>query len=134
MSQSTLTSRATEQLSLGDALKVIGRVVTLMRFFKARIVAKLSLITLELFYRLLLLPWALKIIVDHVILGQPIDATASEFPDYLAPLVLPLRGMSAQDIMFWMLLVGIGSVILFGMTPNRATGKCQAGNKKKGHQ
>jgi ABC-type multidrug transport system fused ATPase/permease subunit len=127
MNQSTLTGPADGQLSLKGALQAIVRVVALMRFFKARVAAVIGMITLEHFYRMLLLPWALKIIVDHVILGQPIDDTASEFPGYLTRLVLPLRGMHPADIMFWMLMVGIGSVILFGMTPNRATGRNASG-------
>ena len=108
-------------------MRVIARVAFLLRLFKARVAAKMGMLTLELFYRLMLLPWALKIIVDNVILGKQVDATASEFPSYLAPLVLPLRGMSAEDIRFWMFLIGIGSVILFGMTPNRATGRNAGG-------
>ncbi len=127
MSESTLTNRADDRLSFRGALQVIVRVVTLMRFFKARVAAVIGLMTLEHCFRMLLLPWALTIIVDHVILGQPIDDTASEFPGYLAPLVLPLRGMNPADIMFWMLMVGLGSVILFGMTPNRATGRNASG-------
>ncbi|MEL7185143.1 MAG: ABC transporter ATP-binding protein [Pseudomonadota bacterium] len=121
------TGPADSPLTLKGALQVIARVVGLMRHFKARIAAVIGLITLEHFYRLLLLPWVLKIIVDHVILGQAIDATASQFPRYMAPLVLPLRGMSPEDIMFVMLIFGIGSVLLFGMTPNRATGRNASG-------
>lgn len=122
-----MSSSTDTHVPLTGVLRIIARVVSLMRLFKARLAAKVSLFTLELLYRLLLLPWALKIIVDHVILGQPIDDTASEFPDYLAPLVLPLRGMSPSDIMLWMFLIGIGSVIFFGMTPNRATGRNAGG-------
>lgn len=127
MSTSTRTQENRGEVSLKEALAVIYRVTTYMGYFKARIVAKLSFITLEHLFRLLLLPWALKIIVDHVVLRQPISADASEFPSYLAPLILPLRAMTPVEIMSWMLLVGILTVILFGMTPNRATGRTAAG-------
>ncbi len=127
MSRATQATMNEGEVSFRDALRVIYRVVTYLRFFKARIAAKLSFITVELFFRLLLLPWALKIIVDHVILGQSIDADASGFPGYLAPLVLPLRDMSPTTIMLWMLSVGIFIVIVFGMTPNRATGRTASG-------
>jgi len=128
MSQPGLATRSDGELSFKGALQVIVRVVTYLRYFKARIAAKLSFITVELFFRLLLLPWVLKIIVDHVILGQSIDADASGFPGYLAPLVLPLRDMSPTTIMFWMLILGIFIVIVFGMTPNRATGRTASGS------
>ena len=99
-----------------------------MRYFKARIAAKMGFITLEFLYRLLLLPWVLKIIVDHVILGAGNRRDGLGFSRLpVASLVMPLRGMSPEEIMFWMLLFGIFSVILFGMTPNRATGRNASG-------
>lgn len=126
MSQAT-TNQADRPASFKDVMRVVAWVVSLLRYFKARIAAKMGFITLELLFRLLLLPWVLKIIVDHVILAQKIDATASEFPGYMSFLVMPLRDMPPEEIMFWMLLFGIGSVILFGMTPNRATGRNASG-------
>ena len=128
MSQSALAERPDGELTFKGALQVIGRVASMMRFFVARIVTKLSFITLEHSFRLLLLPWALKIIVDNVILGVPIEDDASGFPSYMAPLVLPLRGMSPAEIIFWMLIVGIFTVIFFGMTPNRATARGTGGD------
>ena len=127
MTQAVSTNRADQPTSFKDAIRVITWVARLLRYFKARIAAKLGLVSLELVFRLLFLPWVLKIIVDHVILQQEIDATASEFPGYMTFLVLPMRDMSPEQIMFWMLLFGIGSVILFGMTPNRATGRNASG-------
>ena len=35
----------------------------------------------------LLLPWPLKIVVDHVILGEPIAADGAGFPGYMEPVM-----------------------------------------------
>jgi len=127
LSQTAQTAAMGATLSYKDAWRILFRVTSFFGYFKARIAAKLGLVTLENVFRMLLLPWVLKIIIDHVILGQPITADAAGFPDYLAPLVSPLHSMSPTQIMSWMLLFGILSVIFFGMTPNRATGRGAGG-------
>jgi ABC-type multidrug transport system fused ATPase/permease subunit len=98
-----------------------------MRYFKARMAAKVGFITGEHLIRLLVLPWPMKIIIDHVILGEPIDADASGFPAYLAPFVLPLRDMTPMQIMSWMLVLGVLTVALMGMTLNRTAGGTEGG-------
>jgi ABC-type multidrug transport system fused ATPase/permease subunit len=98
-----------------------------VRYFKARMAAKIGFITGEHMIRLLMLPWPMKIIIDHVILGEPIDADVSGFPAYLAPFVLTLRGMTATQIMLWMLVLGVLTVALMGMTLNRTAGGTEGG-------
>ncbi|MGI9273002.1 MAG: ABC transporter ATP-binding protein [Woeseiaceae bacterium] len=115
------------RLSHGEAWKTLLRVTTYLRYFKARVAAKVVLVNAEIAFRIMLLPWVLKIIVDHVILNQAVPADAAGFPGYIAPLVIPLHNMPPTQIMAWMLLVGVIVVIFFGMTPNRATGVTAAG-------
>lgn len=117
-----------DRLSLRDGFRIIIRVSEYLRHVKFRIATKLGLLTIEQVFRLLLLPWALKIIVDNVILGKAIEADGSGFPDYIMPLVLPLRQMNPTEVMGWMLLFGVIIVALFGMTPNRATGRTATGS------
>jgi ABC-type multidrug transport system fused ATPase/permease subunit len=69
----------------------------------------------------------MKIIIDHAILGEPIDSEASGFPSYLAPMVVLLRGMSATEIMVWMLVLGVLTVVFMGMTLNRTAGGTEGG-------
>ena len=122
MSVPTTASERAADGSFRDALRILLRVVGYFRVFKARIAAKFGLITFEHSLRMLVLPWPLKIVVDHVVLGKPIDADASGFPGYMAPLVLPLRDMNATQIMSWMLVFGVVTVAFMGMTLNRASG------------
>ena len=106
-----------------EVLKIFVRVTTYFKFFRARIAAKISLITVEHVFRLLIVPWPLKIIIDHVILGQPIADDAAGFPSYMAEGILFLQDKTAVEIMTWMLLIGVGMVLVFGMTTNRGTGR-----------
>ena len=100
-------------------MRVLLRTGGYLRYFKARLAAAIGLISFEHTFRLLLLPWPMKVIIDHVILGQAIDADASGFPGYVAPFVLLLRDLTNLEIMSWMLLLGIATVAFLGMTLNR---------------
>lgn len=122
MSQTTEPAQPSADPSFKEVLRILFRVVKYFRFFKGRVAAKLSLVTFEHVFRLLILPWPIKVIIDHIILGQPIDADGSGFPSYLAPLVVALRDLTPTQILFWMLLFGIVTVALLGMTLNRTAG------------
>ena len=110
-------------LTARETLQIFARTTYFFKFFKARIAAKLGFITLEHTFRLLIIPWPLKIIVDHVILGQPIPANGSGFPSYLGFVMPYLSTLGVTELMLWMLTLGVLMVVLFGMTPNRATGR-----------
>ena len=116
-----------QEISFSQTIQVFGRLMAYLSFFKARIAAKLGLMTLEHTFRILLLPWPLKIVVDHVILGEPIATDGAGFPDYMSGIMLFLSAKTSQEIMFYMLMAGIVMVIFLGMTPNRGTGRNATG-------
>ena len=124
--------RAASVLDLGaditfrEVLRIFARVVSTFRLFKARILAKLGFITVELVFRLMVAPWPGKVVVDHVILGAPIG-DASGFPTYLAPLVLLLDGMGPVEMMLWVFLLGVFTVTVFGFTTSRGAGRSPSG-------
>ena len=115
------------EISFQQTIRVFAKLLSYLSLFKARIFTKLGFITFEHVLRILLLPWPLKIIVDHVILGEPINADGSGFPDYMQPILFFLSDKTSQEIMSWILVVGIMMVILMGMTPNRGTGRNATG-------
>ena len=124
--------RAASVLDLGtditfrEVLRIFARVVSTFRLFKARILAKLGFITVELVFRLMVAPWPGKVVVDHVILGAPVG-DASGFPTYLAPLVLLLDGMGPVEMMLWVFLLGVFMVTVFGFTTSRGAGRSPSG-------
>ncbi len=109
-----------------EVLRIFGRVLSCLRFFKARIAAKFALLTAEMVFRLLYAPWPGKVVVDHVILGAPIGE-ASGFPSWVAPFVLLLAGKGPVEIMLWVLLLGVLMVTVFGFTTNRAAARSASG-------
>ena len=114
-------------IAFRETLRIFWRVAMYFRLFKLRIAAKIGFVTVESLFRLMIVPWPAKVIVDHVILGQPIAEDADGFPGYLAPLVLLLDGRSAVEMMAWIIALGIGMVIVFGVTPNRGAGRLPSG-------
>ena len=122
---SVLDSRT--DISFRETLRVFLRVMAYFGFFKARIAVKLVFITLELAFRLMIVVWPAKIVVDHVILGQPIAEGISGFPAYFAPFLRFLDGKGPVEIMLWILLVGASMVIVFGSTASGGSGRSRAG-------
>ena len=120
--------RPEPSISARATIRIFARLIRYFGYFKARIAAKLGFITFEHTFRLLFIPWPLKIIVDHVILGKPVIEDGTGFPAYMAPIMEFLHPMSPDEIMFWMLMVGVVMVILIGMTPNRGTGRNASGS------
>ena len=118
---------ANTDIGFRQTLGILWRVAGYFGLFKARIAAKIGFVTGESLFRLLVVPWPGKIVIDHVVLGQPIAEDADGYPGYLAPLVLFLRDQSAVAIMLWVVLFGVFMVIVFGSTPNRGAGRLPTG-------
>ena len=98
-------------LRFRDTLAVVMRAVGYIRIFPLRFGAKFFLMWLSLLTPLIL-PWPIKIVIDNVILGQPVAPDA--FPGYVGPFVTFLDGMSAMEMMAWVIALGAGMVVLVG--------------------
>ncbi len=98
-------------LRFREALRVVMRAVGYIRIFPLRFAAKFFLMWLSLLTPLIL-PWPIKIVIDNVVLGQPLAPDA--FPGYFAPFVAFLDGMSAMEMMAWVIALGAAMVVLIG--------------------
>ena len=98
-------------LGLRQTLAVVWRAVAYIRYFPLRFAAKFSLMWLSLLTPLIL-PWPIKIVIDNVVLGQPVDAEA--FPGYFAPFVQFLDGMSPAGMMAWVVALYVFMVVTIG--------------------
>jgi len=59
---------------------------------------------ISLMFPILVLPWTLQIMIDHVVLGNPIDGSTGYlgFPAYLHPILDLMQDMSALEILSWL--------------------------------
>jgi ABC-type multidrug transport system fused ATPase/permease subunit len=113
------------ELGHGETLRVLARASRYLGPFKLRFAAKLGLLLISLL-PILLLPWPVKIIVDHVILGIPADAPTTPYPALLAPLVALLAGLTPIEIVSAMLAFQLVLIILVGAVGTGGSERDQA--------
>jgi ABC-type multidrug transport system fused ATPase/permease subunit len=70
---------------------------------------------------LLLLPWPVKLVVDHVAQGIPIGAQPLPYPGWLAPLVAPLTGAATSEVLLACVLAQLALAVLVGAVGMSAT-------------
>jgi ABC-type multidrug transport system fused ATPase/permease subunit len=92
---------------------VLGRALRYAAPFRGRFAAKLALLLLGL-VPLLVLPWPVKIVVDHVVLGIPVGEQPTPYPVLLAPLVDLLRGRTPGEILAFVVAAQLLFVVVFG--------------------
>jgi ABC-type multidrug transport system fused ATPase/permease subunit len=113
------------ELRDADAVRVLARALRYLGPFRARFAWKLVFLVLSLL-PLLILPWPVKIIVDHVVLGMPLDRPTTPYPGLLAPLVALLEGRSPEQILLAMLGLQLLLVLLLGAVGSGGSERDQA--------
>ncbi len=101
------------ELTFWETVRVIARTWAFIRYFKGRFAVKWVLNLGALMFPVFVLPWGVKIVVDHVVLGREIAGTQG-YPGWLHPLILWFQGMPPMEIMGWLTLIGITLVVLVG--------------------
>ena len=103
-----------------ETLRILARSWSFVRFFKIRFAVKWVLTLISLMFPILVLPWTLQIMIDHVVLGNPIDSSTGYlgFPSYLHPILDLMQDMSAWEILSWLTGSSFLLVIFFGAYSN----------------
>jgi ABC-type multidrug transport system fused ATPase/permease subunit len=97
------------EISDREALRVFGRALRYVGPFRARFAVKAGL-TLASLLPPLLLPWPIKMQIDHFIEGRPVDPAA--YPFFVQFLVQPLVGAAPETL----LLATLGFQLLLVVT------------------
>ncbi len=101
-----------------ETMRVLGRGWFYVRFFKLRFAIKWTATLLSLMFPVFVLPWGTQIVIDHVVLGEPIVGSALDgypgYPGWLHPLLAIAQGMSAFEIMAWFVGTSVLLVVVFG--------------------
>ena len=99
--------------SVGETFELLGRAFAYAAPFKGRFAVKYGLALLSLM-PLLVLPWPVKIIVDHAVLGIAIGEQPLPYPEVLGGAMAMLSAQSAEGIIFWMVGIQLALVALCG--------------------
>jgi len=100
-----------------ETLNLIWRCMVLIRFYWQRFAVVLSIEWFMTAVATALAPWAGKVLVDHVVLGQPLPADGAGYPSFLFPVIEFLLGSSAFTILSWVALwtiVGVAARVVIG--------------------
>jgi len=122
-----------EEFSSLESIRLLTRAFRYVAPFKGRFALKLGLLFLSLL-PLLVLPWPVKIIIDHFVLAVPIGEQPLPYPALVAPLTEFLAGQTPTAILFWtlgamMLLVFlVGAVGTGGAERDQAEGYLASGH------
>ena len=103
------------------------------RFYAGRFFTKYVMNAGALAFPVLILPWPIKIVVDHVVLSKPI-AEAQNFPFYMQPLLDALEGKGPVEIMIFLTIVFMLAALLVGAyAPGGATNDTVEAGLEEGH-
>jgi ABC-type multidrug transport system fused ATPase/permease subunit len=96
-----------------SAGRLLVRAVRYLRPFPGLLAGKIGFGVVAITIALLL-PWPLKILIDHVILGIPVDAPVHPYPPFVQPFVDPLIGASPAAILGWTVAAQVLLLVVVG--------------------
>ena len=99
-----------------QSARIILRAASYLRYFVGRSIVKLVMTWVGQAIPIFVLTWFGKILIDHVVLGVPIEE-AEQYPAYMTPVIDMLRGYSAFEIMIFLAIVGVALMLLMGAYP-----------------
>lgn len=100
-------------ITAAESLDIILRTTSYIRYFPWRYLTKFVLKLLSYALPLALIAWPVKILVDHVVLGMPVEEAVG-YPFYIEPLLAFFHGKSVLEMLMWLAIIGITLVITIG--------------------
>jgi len=91
-----------ERVTNRETVLLFRRALRYIAPFKFRFAVKVGLTILSLL-PLLILPWPVKILIDHVIQQIPISEKVASYPFFVRPFLEQLQGASATAVLLWVL-------------------------------
>ena len=100
-------------LGFKETVKVIARGWMIINYVWGRFLIKWVVLFGALMYPVFVLPWGAKIIVDHVVLDEPITSTDG-FPIWLHPLINHFMTVSSLEILITLTIISVFLIVLVG--------------------
>ncbi|MBM4205293.1 MAG: ABC transporter ATP-binding protein [Gammaproteobacteria bacterium] len=119
-------------MTTGEVLKLIGRSLRLAWPFRLQIVVKLVLALIGATV-VLMLPWPLKMLTDHVVMKMPVGTSPTPYPPYVQPLLDLVADMSPLGMVWCFLALAVVGIVLIGaFGTDAATSDSAEGNVAEG--
>lgn len=101
-----------------ETLKLIARAFRYVYPYRGKFMLKVLLHVISLL-PMVIIPWPLKILVDHGILGIPVGESATPYPPFVQPFLGIIADYSSNQVIIATLTVSLFFVILIGRFGNR---------------
>ena len=105
-------------IDAAETMRIISRSARYITLFPVRYITKFVLKLGSYAMPLALLPWPVKMLVDHVILAEPlpemVDGTIAGYPGYWEPVITALYGASPMELAMVLAAFGIIFVLTIG--------------------
>lgn len=103
----------TERISSRETLQLLGRSLRFVWPYRRQIGVKIVLTLLGLSI-VLFLPWPLKILIDHVVMGLPVGSSPTPYPPYVNWFVDLLVGLTPFEIVWVIIGISLLGIVLVG--------------------
>jgi ABC-type multidrug transport system fused ATPase/permease subunit len=103
----------TKHITNSETILLFRRALHYIAPFKWRFAVKIGLMILSLL-PLLILPWPIKILIDHVIEQIPISKKVASYPFFVRPFLEQLQDASTTTALFWVLVAQILLLVVVG--------------------
>lgn len=114
-----------------ETVRIIARSARYIALFPGRYITKFVLKLGSYSLPLLLLPWPVKMLVDHVILSKPlpemVDGSIAGYPGYWEPVIVALYGATPLELAFALATFGIIFVLTIGSYTSGFEDEVEAG-------
>ena len=90
-------------------LRIVGRSVLFVRYVWLRYGISVASHWLPKSLAIAVVPWVGKVVIDHVVLGRPVEDAAG-YPSFLAPVIELLQGASVGAILFWVAALSVAGL------------------------
>ena len=96
-----------------ETLGLIARSLVFVWPYRKLIAVKLALSLVGVSV-VLILPWPLKILVDHVVMGMPVGTAPTPYPPYAQPLLDLMVGLTPFQIVWAIVAISLVGIVLIG--------------------
>ena len=101
------------ELTFGETLEIAARGMFLVRHFLGRFLTKMTLMFFAITVPVTIIPWPTKVVIDHVVLGRPIEE-ATGYPPIRHPFLDALAGATPLEVLLAVTAILVVFVLLIG--------------------
>ena len=102
-----------DDISTAETLRLIGRSLVFVLPYWKQLTVKLMLSLFGVVI-VLILPWPLKILTDHVVMGLPVGSAPTPYPPYAQPLLDMMIGLTPIETVWNIVAMSLAGILLIG--------------------